>query len=79
MSNDVTIFYFKQSSTWTTVDTQTDLTLINHTVTIQLPLNTTSYSSYILVVTKNIPSGGTNGANIDSFNLFTELAVPVTS
>jgi len=63
-------------ATWTTVDTQTDVTITNNTVTIQLPLNTTYYSSYIIVVTKNIPSGGANGANIDSFNLFTNLAVP---
>jgi hypothetical protein len=64
-------------ATWTTVDTQTDVTITNHTVTIQLLSNTTSYSSYIIVVTKNISSGGANGANIDSFNLFTKLAVAV--
>jgi hypothetical protein len=64
-------------ATWTTVDTQTDVTITGHTVTIQLPLNTSRYNSYIIVVTKNISSGGANGANIDSFNLFTKLAVPV--
>jgi hypothetical protein len=66
-----------EGATWTTIDAQTDIIIIGNTVTIQLPLNTTEYNSYILMVTKNASSGGNNGANIDSLNLFTKLSVRV--
>jgi hypothetical protein len=60
-------------TTWTTVDTQTSMTIVGNTITINLPSNTSSYSSYIIVVTA-LPSGGNaRGANIDSWNLFTLL------
>ena len=57
-------------TTYTRVDVQTNVTMTNGTVSIQLPLNTVSYNTYIIVVTANKLTGA-DGANIDSWNLFT--------
>jgi len=61
-------------TTYTTVDTQTNISMPGRTATIQLPSNTTAYSTYIIVVTANSSSGGANGANIDSWNLYTQFS-----
>ena len=60
-------------TSWTLVDTRTNIAMPGRTAAIDLESNTASYSSYILVVTANAPKvGATNAAaNIDAWNLET--------
>lgn len=57
-------------ATYTVLDVQTNVTFTNKTVTIKLSSNTASCSTYIIVVRANKLTN-TDGANIDSWNLFT--------